>query len=76
MARKLVERFDPRPRKKNGTLATKMSRERYIKIYGNKVWVDVPDEEEEKEDYWETRRKAEELRRMSGDDSILGNPAY
>jgi hypothetical protein len=26
--------------------------------------------------YWDVRRKAEELRRESGDDSILGNPAY
>lgn len=32
--------------------------------------------QEEKTDYWERRRKAEELRRMDGDDSILGNPAY
>jgi hypothetical protein len=39
MERKLIEKFDPRPRKANGTLATKMSREQYIKMYGNKVWV-------------------------------------
>jgi hypothetical protein len=30
----------------------------------------------ENESYWERRREAERLRRESGDDSILGNPAY
>lgn len=39
---------------------------------------DIDDEEYQKdiESYWGSLRKVEEHRRMSGDDSILGNPSY